>query len=457
MLSQHPSTPLPPFQETEFLPPISRWIHFGGLFVVATVAIALPLSAVIKYKSVVRTQAIVRPAGELRVVQAATEGTIQDIRVTENQQVKRGDIIATVDDSHLQTQKNQLINNIKQAELQLNQLNAQIRAVDRQIAAESHRIHRSVASAKAELAHRQRQYRDQQIVTVAEVEEAAAALRAAEAAFGAAQTKRDRYRPVAEEGAIPQNEYEEAQLAVDQQEQEVEVAKARLQSARAALNPSPAEVAIANEQIEQERAAGDSTLATLNKEQQSLVQQRAEIAKQLENDRQSLQQTEVDLSRTVITAPADGVLFQLNLRNSNQMVRPGEELAQIAPSASPLVLKAVVPAQDISKVELGHQAQMRVSACPYPDYGTLKGEVVAIAPDTSTPQTNPNTPNLAEPQPGAKGAFYEVTIEPEKLTLGRGSNQCDMQFGMEGRADIISREETILQFVLRKARLITDL
>lgn len=456
MLSQHSPKTLPLFQETEFLPPISRWIHFGGLFVVTTVAIAFPLSAVIKYKSVVRTQAIVRPAGELRVVQAAAEGTIQNILMTENQPVKQGDIIATIDDSHLQTQKNQLRNNMQQAELQLTQLNAQIHAVDRQIAAESHRIHRSIASAEAELAHRQRQYRDQQIVTVAEVQEAAAALRAAEAAFGAAQTRRDRYRPVAEAGALSQNEFEEAQLTVDQQAQEVEAAKARLQSAQAALNPSSAEVAIANEQIAQEGAAGESMLATLYKEQQSLVQQRVEVEKQLENDRQSLQQTLVDLERTVITAPADGILFQLNLRNSNQIVRPGEAVAQVAPSASPLVLKAVMPAQEIGKVETGHQVQMRVSACPYPDYGTLKGEVVAIAPDTSTPQ-NRSGSDSAEPQPGTKGAFYEVTIKPDQLTLGRGSNQCDMQLGMEGRADIITREETVLQFILRKARLITDL
>ena len=50
-----------------------------------------------------------------------------------------------------------------------------------------------------------------------------------------------------------------------------------------------------------------------------------------------------------------------------------------------------------------------------------------------------------------------VTIEPEKLSLGRGKNLCSLQLGMEGRADIIAREETALQFLLRKSRLMTDL
>lgn len=58
--------------------------------------------------------------------------------------------------------------------------------------------------------------------------------------------------------------------------------------------------------------------------------------------------------------------------------------------------------------------------------------------------------------PKATAAFYEVTIEPEGLSLGRETRQCSIKMGMEGRADIISKQETVLQFFLRKARLIAD-
>ena len=66
----------------------------------------------------------------------------------------------------------------------------------------------------------------------------------------------------------------------------------------------------------------------------------------------------------------------------------------------------------------------------------------AIAP--STPSAQPT-------------AFYEVTIKPNSLVFGRGDHQCTVQLGMEGRADIIAKQETFLQFFLRKARLISDL
>ncbi|MEH1844857.1 MAG: hypothetical protein V7L25_07590 [Nostoc sp.] len=101
---------------------------------------------------------------------------------------------------------------------------------------------------------------------------------------------------------------------------------------------------------------------------------------------------------------------------------------------------------------------MRVSACPYPDYGTLKGKVKSISPDAFFPAANngaaTGATTIATTTKGA--AFYEVTIEPQSLSLGRGNKQCSIQMGMEGRADIISKQETVLQLFLRKARLIVD-
>jgi multidrug efflux pump subunit AcrA (membrane-fusion protein) len=114
--------------------------------------------------------------------------------------------------------------------------------------------------------------------------------------------------------------------------------------------------------------------------------------------------------------------------------------------------------QDKNKLKAGQNVQMRVSACPYPDYGTLKGKVKAISPDAITPQANGanSTATTVASQKAAVASFYQVTIEPENLTLGRGDRSCAIQLGMEGTADIISREETVLQFFLRKARLIAD-
>ncbi len=453
------SPSLPIARENDFLPPISLWTKLGGLFITGSVGVAIALAFVTKYKVTVKAQASVRPAGELRIVQAATEDSVRHIYVEENQVVKKGDVIATLDDSHLQTKKSQLQSNIQQAQLQLVQINAQITALKNQISAETDRINRVVASAEAEVNRRLRDYQDRLVTTAAEVKEAKANLRSVEAALNAARSKEKRYQSIAEQGVISQNLLEEAKLDVQQQQQAGEAARAKLQSAQAALNPSYAEVVIAQQRIAQEKATGEANLATINKEWKALIQQRIQIEKQLERDTRELQQVEIDLSQTTITATADGIISKLNLRNPGQTVRSGEEIAQIVPSNATLVVNAAVSPSDISKLEEGQKVQMRVSACPYPDYGTLKGVVSQISEDTIKPQRNGATaPTTASSQKAATvDTFYQVTISPESLSLGRGKNQCPIQLGMEGRADIISREETVLKFLLRKARLITDL
>lgn len=214
------------------------------------------------------------------------------------------------------------------------QINAQIHALHRQIEAETNRINRMIAAAKAELSNRRRDYQDKRAIAITEVAEA-------EAALGVARSKRDRYQLIADSKAISKNQLEEAQLEVAEQEQAVEAARAKLQRAQTTLNPIDAEVAIAAERIAQEQASGQANLAE-------------------------------DTTR---------------------------------PQAS----------------------------------GTATTDFVAA---------NHNS--------NAAIAFYEVMIEPETQTFGQGNNQCALQSGMEARVDIITREETVLQFLLRKARLMTD-
>lgn len=481
----------------EFLPPISYWTTIGGVAMLGIFGAAVILAGIIKYRVTIKAPATIRPTGELRLVQSPTEGTIKSIGVQVNQVVKSGDIIAIIDDQRLQTQKNQLQTNIQQATLQLLQIDAQISSLDAQITAEKYRSDRSVASIQAELSRKQRDLQDKKITSVTQVKEAQAnfkqaqkelqktqaqlksaqaQLKSTEASLKAARAKQDRYQPLAASGSISEDQFQEVQLAVEQQQQQlesqkanveerqqavlqqqqaVEAAKARLQGASTALNPSNADVAISQQRIAAETATGEVSLGKLNQEREQLIQQKAEIEQQKNRDRQELQQINRDIANTVIRASASGIIQELTLRNPSQVLRAGEIVAQISPNTSPLIIKALVESQDIRKVEKGQEVQMRVSGCPYTDFGTLKGRVIAVSPDVITPATKEKSTT----------ATYEVTIQPEKLVLTtsnqllrtEGDRTCKIQSGMEGRADIISSQETVLQFFLRKTRLITDL
>ena len=134
------------------------------------------------------------------------------------------------------------------------------------------------------------------------------------------------------------------------------------------------------------------------------------------------------------------------------MLQPGDRLAQIVPTGTPLNIKAYVAISDVSNIKIGQLVQMRVSACPYTDYGVVSGRVIEIAADAKSIEQNGGRNAAQQPQLAGNGT-YEVTIKPDILKLTRGGRNCQIRSGMDGRADIISKEETVLQFLLKKARL----
>ncbi|MBD1847188.1 hypothetical protein H6F89_28045 [Cyanobacteria bacterium FACHB-63] len=139
-----------------------------------------------------------------------------------------------------------------------------------------------------------------------------------------------------------------------------------------------------------------------------------------------------------VTIKAEGAVVQQKARSAGQMLFP-------------LRIKAYIAAQDFHRVAVGQTVQLRVNACPYPDYGMLQGTVqslsfheVSIAPRT-----------IGET---AQSSYFEVTIQPIRTSLTRRSSRefedanrtCPMRAGMNVKASILAREETILEYVMHR-------
>lgn len=371
-------------QDDEFLPPLSLWTRLGGFVLVGTLSTVFTLAAVIKYDATVRAPATVRPDGESQVVQAAAEGTVKQIWVKENTIVKPGDAIALIDNSQLFTRRSELQARIQQNQAQFAQIQVELKAQNTEGLSTVQANQAALELARSELAASER---------------------------------------LARSGAI-------SNLQLQQKRQAFAVAQAQLQQAQPASSQKVAE----------------------------LIRAQLEIQNQISQDFKDLQQLQTDLKKSVVLAPTAGTILKLNLRNTGQVVRSGEEIAIITPSQAHLVIKAQVAAQDISRIEIckeqqvanctAGKVQLRISAYPYPDYGTLKGAVRAISSDV-IPHDNAVTPGTSP--------YYELTIQPETPYLRRNDRDYPLQSGMNVTADIISKEETVLTFLLRKTRLLTDL
>jgi hypothetical protein len=109
-------------------------------------------------------------------------------------------------------------------------------------------------------------------------------------------------------------------------------------------------------------------------------------------------------------------------------------------------IQALVPAESINQIATHQTAQMRVTACPYGEFGTLKGQVTTISTQPAL-VTDPIATQLSQP------TLYAVTIKPQTLVLKQAAKSCTVRVGMQGKLDIVLREESIARSVLRRMRL----
>jgi len=246
------------------------------------------------------------------------------------------------------------------------------------------------------------------------------------------------------------------QLSAQQRQSQASLAAGDLEvrKAEASLQLATAEMARyrqlaamgagSRQQLDEKTANHSLAVSDLAKARQAVQELRsrqaaeqARLVQQLHSNSVEQRRSERDLRNTAVRAPVSGVIFSLQLRNPQQVVRAGEELARLAPSSAGLVVKVLVPSTDISPVQPGQQADLRVAGCPYPDHGTLAARVISIAPE-------------------AIQGSYEVTLQPMRSWLGQGQRRCSLRLGMDVSAAIITRHDTVLRFVLRKARLISQ-
>lgn len=266
----------------------------------------------------------------------------------------------------------------------------------------------------------------------------------------------------------------QARALINQGQAALQAAELEVKKSGAALQFAEAEYrryqqlagtgAIPSIQLDEKVANYNVARANLAKARQAVAEQRsrnlneqAALQKELAGNRAEVSQVARDLNKTSLTAPVAGVLFSLNLRNPGQMVSVGEEVARIAPSEAGLLVKVVVPSQDITNVEIAQQADLRITGCPYPDFGTLKAKVISMAPEANlaASRANSTASALAAGADAMPAGGYEVTLQPDAIELRSSSRSCALRLGMDLTADITTRQETVLQFLLRKARLAT--
>jgi membrane fusion protein, adhesin transport system len=197
------------------------------------------------------------------------------------------------------------------------------------------------------------------------------------------------------------------------------------------------------EVLRQRRIVNDLRASAVNKRNAYRQEAQAELARsrsELEQSEQVLTQRREALQSTRIRAPMTGTVKNVRITTLGAVLKAGEELLQIVPSDDPLIVEARVKPADVAFVRKDLRANVKLAAYDYTVYGSLKGHVTYISPDT-----------LQEELRRDEEPYYRVHIQIDEFPQGK-RDKIEVIPGMTATVEIITGERTVAQYLLKPVR-----
>jgi adhesin transport system membrane fusion protein len=169
--------------------------------------------------------------------------------------------------------------------------------------------------------------------------------------------------------------------------------------------------------------------AELNKAQEDLNSQEQTLA-----DREQL------LEHTDIVAPATGIVKSVRVTTLGGVVRQGDEILQILPTESDLVVEAKVKPADMANIKGGLPAKVKLDAYDYAVFGTMSGVVTYVSADT-----------LQEDSKAGPRTYYRVKVAIAEKDFKGSERISDIEVrpGMTATVDIQTGKRSVLSYLLK--------
>ncbi|MDB9454387.1 efflux RND transporter periplasmic adaptor subunit [Dolichospermum circinale CS-534/05] len=314
-------------------------------------------------------------SGKIQPIQSVnispkSSGLLADLNVEQGDKVKKGQIIARMDNSEIKMRIIQYKANLEQAKAQLAESLAGSRPEE--IAQGKARV----AQAQAQLAIIREGNRLQ------EIEQAQAQVDSAKAAVELTESRLKRYQDLAKNGAISQD-------SLEQYISENRKAKANLEEAKKRL--SLLKIGNRNQDIQKQQAIVNQEKEALRKlENGNRPEEIARLKAAVASAEAQLKQQQVQLEDTIIRAPFAGIITQ-RYATVGGFVSPAVSASSSASATSTSIVAlakglevlANVPEVDISQIKQGQKVEITVDA--YPDE-IFHGQVRLIAPEAVVEQ-----------------------------------------------------------------------
>jgi multidrug efflux pump subunit AcrA (membrane-fusion protein) len=458
------------------------WLIFSIL------AIALVWAYIGRVDEVAVARGKVIPDGRLKVVQPLEEGAITAIHVSEEQRVKKGQVLIELDSTMKSVEVQRIQKDLEAAKLERDLLKKALQGEDIEKIAQNSEISQEVKDSLLKLTEMKdsqyeteqksnsllvMQYEEQYNIeqknvqkieeNIKLVKEKEQDLRALIGTGGVEKANLDElkaqiailekdeqsYKELYEADAIAKKDWLDKlnELELAKKEYEAQKAKVSQENSSLALNWKSAkdELSMLEKELGIQKLAAEQAESKLDEAKNNLKRSEAQRGVSsmdlvVENDKKitalegELEKANKSIEYQKLISPVDGTIHGLASNTIGGVVTPAQPILTIVPDGTPLVIEASLLNKDIGFVELNQEAAVKFDTFSFQKYGTIKGKVDYISPDSIDDEK--------------QGSIYKMKVGLDKTNIvinGKKNNICP---GMAVTVEIKTGNRRIIEFFL---------
>lgn len=188
--------------------------------------------------------------------------------------------------------------------------------------------------------------------------------------------------------------------------------------------------------LEREILAADIEIIDLKTEVRSkILEELQKVTLQIQDLEHQLTATKDLLARTIIRAPSNGIVLDLQVQSSGAVVGPGQRLLEIIPEEDRLIVEARLKPNDIDLVTTGAPAKVLLSAYKAKKIPKLDGTVLSVSADV-----------IADPSTGER--YFKARVLVSDKMLDELKADVALHPGMQAQVFFLAGDRTVADYLL---------
>ena len=167
--------------------------------------------------------------------------------------------------------------------------------------------------------------------------------------------------------------------------------------------------------------------------ERNIFEERATYVNELSEIDTRIPLLEQKLKQTEIRSPSDGIINSLPVSDEETVIKTGEIIAEIVPSADDLIVEPFIDPKDIAKIEVGQKARVSLTAYDAAKYGYLTGRLLKVSADAVYREEK-------------QSYMYAIEVELIDNLIDSIGDTVPLNPGMIAQVDIIRGQQTVLEY-----------